>query len=46
MKEFRQWRIARFTALADVNPVSVGRVLKPLRNDDDLLGEMLENDGT
>ena len=31
----------RFTTLADVNPASVGRVLKPLRSDDDLLGEMI-----
>lgn len=45
MEEFRQRRIARSTTLADVNPVSVGRVLKPLRLDDDLLGEMLEDDG-
>ena len=43
MEEFRQRRIARSTTLADVNPVSLGRVLKPLR-DDDLLGEMLEGD--
>jgi len=42
--EFRQRQIARSTTLADVNPVSVGRVLKPLRLDDDLLGEMLGND--
>lgn len=45
MEEFRQRRIVRSTTLADVNPVSVGRVLKPLRVDDDLLGEMLGDDG-
>ena len=28
--------------LADLNPVSAGRVLKPLSIDDDLLGEMLD----
>ena len=44
MEEFRQRRIVRSTTLADVNPVSVGRVLKPLRVDDDLLGEMLGDD--
>ena len=31
-------------SLADLNPVSAGRVLKPLRIDDDLLGEMLDDD--
>ena len=36
--------IARSTTLADVNPVSVGRVSRPLRKDDDLLGEMLDDD--
>ena len=44
MEDFRQRRI-RSTTLADVNPVSVGRVLKPLQVDDDLLGEMLGDDG-
>lgn len=43
MAEFRERRIARSTTLADLNPVSVGRVLKPLRRDDDLLGEMLDD---
>ena len=43
MEEPRQQRIARSTTLADVNPVSVGRVLKPLH--DDLLEEMLGDDG-
>ena len=44
MAEFRERRIARSTTLADLNPVSAGRVLKPLRIDDDLLGEMLDDD--
>lgn len=44
MEDFRERRIARSTTLADLNPVSVGRVLKPLRLDDDLLGEMLDDD--
>ena len=43
MEEPRQQRIARSTTLADVNPVSAGRVLEPLH--DDLLEEMLEDDG-
>ena len=47
MEEFRERRILRSTTLADLNPVSVGRVLAPLHVDDDLLGEMLdEHDGT
>ena len=44
MAEFRERRIARSTTLADLNPVSAGRVLKPLRIGDDLLGEMLDDD--
>ena len=43
MEEFRERRIARSTTLADLNPVSVGRVLKPLSTGDDLLGEMLDD---
>ena len=41
---FREQGIARSTTLADVNPVAAGRVRKPLRVDDDLLGEMLDDD--
>ena len=44
MEDFRERRIARSTTLADVNPISVGRVLKPLSRDDDLLEEMLDDD--
>ena len=36
--------VGRSTTLADLNPASVGRVRKPLRIDDDLLGEMLDDD--
>lgn len=43
MEEFHERRIARSTTLADVNPVSVGRVLKPLGRADSLLEEMLEH---
>ena len=46
MEEFRERRIARSTTLADLNPISLGRVLKPLRIDDDLLEEMLDDGGT
>ena len=44
MEEHPPRGIARSTTLADVNPVSVGRVSRPLRKDDDLLGEMLKDD--
>ena len=37
-------RGARSTTLADLSPVSVGRVTKPLGIDNDLLGEMLDDD--
>ncbi len=43
MAEFRERRIARSTTLADLSPVSVGRVLKPLCADDDLLTEMFDD---
>ena len=46
MAEFRQRRLLRSTTLADLNPVSVGRVLRPLHRDDDLLSEMLADDRT
>ena len=42
MEEFRERRILRSTTLADLNPVSVGRVLAPLHIGDDLLEEMLD----
>ena len=44
MAHFHERRIARSTTLADLSPISAGRVLKPLRVDDDLLGEMLDDD--
>ena len=44
MDEFRERRIARPTTLADLSPVSVGRVLRPLRRGEDLLEEMLGDD--
>ena len=45
MEEFHTRRIARTATLADLRPVSVGRVLRPMRMDDDLLEEMLGDDG-
>lgn len=42
--EQRRREAARSTTLADLNPVSVGRVSKPLRTNDDLLEEMLDDD--
>ena len=44
MEEFRERRIVRSTTLADLSPVSVGRVLAPLRRGDDLLAELLDDD--
>ena len=45
MEELRRRQVARSTTLADLSPVSVGRVPQPLRVDD-LLGEMLDDDQT
>lgn len=44
MEDYRERRIIRSTTLADLSPVSVGRVLRPLGRDDDLLQEMLADD--
>ena len=43
MEEFRERRIARSATLADLSPVSVGQVLAPLRREDDLLAELLDD---
>ena len=40
----RQARIRIRPSLLDAEPVSLGRVLQPLRGDDDLLEEMLDDD--
>ena len=32
-------------SVLDIQPISLGEVLKPLNSDDDLLGEMLEGRG-
>jgi len=44
MQEFRQNHVHGGGSLLDVQPVSVGRVLKPLSREDDLLEEMLRED--
>ena len=44
MEEFRRTHLRSAGSLRDVQPVSVGRVLRPLTRDDDLLGEMLDED--
>ena len=44
IEDFRERRIARSTTLVDLNPASVGRVLRPLSRDEDLLEEMLDDD--
>ena len=35
---------ASWLSVLDITPVSLGRVIRPLGPDDDLLGEMLERD--
>ena len=46
MEEYRRNHMKPRTSLREVKPLSVGRVLRPLTQDDDLLGEMLhENRG-
>jgi hypothetical protein len=42
LEEYRRARIDESTSLCEWKPASVGRVLRPLDRDDDLLGEMLE----
>ena len=44
MEELRRRRVARSTTLADLHPVSVGLAPKPLCIDEELLGEMLDDD--
>ena len=44
MEEYRLAHLQSATSLRDLQPVSVGKVLRPLTRDDDLLGEMLDED--
>jgi hypothetical protein len=38
-------KIAQPHSVLDIPPVSLGKVIRPLQSDDDLLGEMLEGRG-
>ena len=42
MEDYRRTRLQPRSGLQHFEPVSVGRVLRPLSSDDDLLGEMLD----
>lgn len=44
MEEYRKNYLRSDFSLRDLQPVSVGRVLRPLTWEDDLLGEMLDED--
>ena len=44
MEEFSRAHFRPAGRLCDLQPVSVGRVLRPLAPDDDLLEEMLDED--
>lgn len=46
MEVYRQERIRPRTTLRDLRPSSVGAVLHPLRPNDDLLQEMLDDRGS
>ncbi len=44
MEEYRRNHLDAGGSLRDLRPASVGSVLQPLTSDDDLLGEMLDED--
>ncbi len=44
MDEFRRNHLKSSGSLRNLQPISVGKVLRPLSKDDDLLGEMLNED--
>jgi hypothetical protein len=44
-EEYRKNHLQPSVSLRDLQPVSVGKVLRPLTQDDDLLGEMLDESG-
>ena len=44
MQEYRRARLKSSTSLRDLQPVSVGKVKRPVTQDDDILGEMLHED--
>ena len=45
MEEYRQRHMNRRTSLRDRRPTSVGGAIAPISGEDDILGEMLEDDG-
>ena len=45
MEEYRRSHMKPGASLRDLQPLSVGEVLRPMTPDDDLLGEMLDADG-
>jgi metal-responsive CopG/Arc/MetJ family transcriptional regulator len=42
MEEYRQHYMNRRTSLRDRRPTSVGGAIEPITNEDDILGEMLD----
>jgi len=42
MEEYRQNHLQPNISLRDLQPVSVGKVIRPLTGGDDLLGEMID----
>ena len=44
MELYRSTRMQPRPSLLDAEPASLGKVLRPLRGDDDLLEEMLDDD--
>jgi len=46
MEEYRQQHMSRRTSLRDRRPTSVGGPIEPITGEDDILGEMLEEQAT
>ena len=44
MEEYRRAHLQGSSSLRDLQPLSLGQVKRPLTQDDDLLGEMLDAD--
>lgn len=45
VEDIQACRLSARRSVLDIVPVSLGAVLRPLDDNDDLLGEMLEEDG-
>ncbi len=45
MEEYNSHHIRKQTSLKDLSPISVGEIIKPLTVDDDIFGEMLDDQG-